>query len=511
MNRSVSFVHPADQLHTDHGSRSRQTKRGRTGRRIHCRKGSSDSESESSSDGRKNPRGRRSRSRFSNKRRNPRRRSRYHRSDTKSDSSGSSRNFRKSPQRNKAHANEDEILASLVQGVAVLSKLQVESAARERRKTSVIGRLAPRQAFLFTALSAQDWDDKKPKMTKTAELLLEDRDMERGWNLVRDLTNKWAGMISKPAFIQFMTGGFIAPDRPGGLTCFAFSPPRKLSYGKKDRKRNLRNVLGSKKEIDDEDLEFYAKNDFYIPRSVEEGELQIKMCLQFLEAMTHQDSIATSGYVCGLDLLDDHRVEFYESQGKDHMFMAKYVHLLDTVFQNFCEKLSTYHLDRRPIQKARRRLEFKMEDDLERVMQDFELNMIPSLPLPPGLFEQSDDPGEAVTPQKARVGNDDKKTGPHVPEWWTTNPGSIPQWSIPVGRKLSDFFDAETALGKQNRLLIPSVRHHNPKVQKMRSLCMRYQDGKCRHACGLAHVIPSQMDANLKDTVNAAVKKIYKK
>jgi hypothetical protein len=47
-----------------------------------------------------------------------------------------------------------------------------------------------------------------------------------------------------------------------------FSPPRKNKQGKRDRKRNLRNVLGKSSEVDDKDLEYYAKNDLYIPKSV---------------------------------------------------------------------------------------------------------------------------------------------------------------------------------------------------------------------------------------------------
>jgi hypothetical protein len=63
------------------------------------------------------------------------------------------------------------------------------------------------------------------------------------------------GGVSKPAFIQFLTKGFISQERPGGFTAFMFSPPRKNKQGKKDRKRNLRNVLGKSSEVDAEYLE----------------------------------------------------------------------------------------------------------------------------------------------------------------------------------------------------------------------------------------------------------------
>mmetsp|Transcript_2890 Transcript_2890/g.4334 ORF Transcript_2890/g.4334 Transcript_2890/m.4334 type:complete len:171 (+) Transcript_2890:882-1394(+) len=124
---------------------------------------------------------------------------------------------------------------------------------------------------------------------------------------------------------------------------FAFSPPRKVSYGKKDRKRALCHVLGAKKELEEEDLEFYARYDFYIPQTVPEGELQIKTCLRFIEMMTHNDSIAAQGHYHATNILDEHPSEFYANQEEDKLFMAKYVNFVDTVFQNFCQKLAYYH------------------------------------------------------------------------------------------------------------------------------------------------------------------------
>jgi hypothetical protein len=70
---------------------------------------------------------------------------------------------------------------------------------------------------------------------------------------------------------------------------------RKNKQGKKDRKRNLRNVLGKSSEVDEEDLEYYAKNDFYIPKSVYEGEVQIEMAVRTLNLLTNHKSIASDG------------------------------------------------------------------------------------------------------------------------------------------------------------------------------------------------------------------------
>ena len=84
-------------------------------------------------------------------------------------------------------------MTALIQGVTALTRGQLEASERERKKSSVLSRLSRRQTFLFDALSASDWRDKNPKRTKEADMILEDRDVERNWNLLIDLTEKWPG------------------------------------------------------------------------------------------------------------------------------------------------------------------------------------------------------------------------------------------------------------------------------------------------------------------------------
>jgi hypothetical protein len=269
-----------------------------------------------------------------------------------------------------------------------LTRGQLEVSEREKRKASVLSRLSRRQTFLFDALSAVDWYDQRPKKTKEAEMLLEGRDVERNWNFLMDMTEKWPGGVSKPAFIQFLTKGFVSQERPGSFTAFMFSPPRKNRQGKKDRKRNLRNVLGKTGEVDGEDLEYYAKNDFYIPKSVYEGEIQIQMAVKVLDLMTNRKSIASDGYRYGLEFLHQRRNTFHEEQEKDEMCIARYVNLLDTAFQNFRSELASYHTDPDPVRRARRELRGRMADDIKRIMRDIDYDVLPNVPLAPRLSEQ---------------------------------------------------------------------------------------------------------------------------
>ena len=348
--------------------------RSRSRRRSRGRRGSPSRSSPSSSVS-----GRRSRSRSRSRKRR-----------------GSSR--RRSPPRERSRSEshhpptpgdrDEALVTALIQGVTALTRGQLEASERERKKSSVLSRLSRRQTFLFDALSATDWSDGHPKRTKEADMILEDRDVERNWNLLVDLTEKWPGVVSKPAFIQFLTKGFISQERPGGFTAFMFSPPRKNKQGKKDRKRNLRNVLGKSSEVDEEDLEYYAKNDFYIPKSVYEGEVQIQMAVRILDMLTNHKSIASDGYRYGLEFLDSRRNTFHEEQEKDEMFMARYVNLLDTAFQNFSSELAAFHTDKDPIRRARKSLRGKMAEDIKRIMRDIDYDVMPNLPLPPRLTEQ---------------------------------------------------------------------------------------------------------------------------
>lgn len=410
----------------------------------------------------------------------------------------------------------DPAVSALIQGMTALTKSQLEIAERDRRKKSVLSRLSQRQVFLFDALSARSWSDYNPVKTREAELMLEDRDVERNWNLMVDMTEKWPGSISKPAFIQFLTKGFVSQDRPGGFTVFMFGPPKTTTIGKKDRKRNLRNVLGKQGDFDEDDLEFYAKNEFYLPKSVYEAEGQILMAVRTLDLFTHHKSIASDGYRYGLEFLDERRSIFHERQEKDEMFMARYLALLDTAFQNFASKLGTYHEYRDPIDAARDQLRKRMEKDIERIMRDIDYDVFPRLSLPPRLTEQ--DPSGTGSkklktkdrPQPGNNRNSDEPDPAEAPLWWKKNPTPETEWAIPAGKSFRDFFDTTTATGRANLARMPKAKHHSNKVRLRRNICARYQcEGECKASCNLAHTPPSKMSDDITQEVREAFRIAY--
>jgi hypothetical protein len=148
---------------------------------------------------------------------------------------------------------------------------------------------------------------------------------------------------------------------------------------KKDRVRNIRGTFGKEGALDDEAVDFYAILDYFVPTSISDAETQLKMAVHLLEALTHRQGIAIDGYLWGLEIITKDRPQMYEELAKDKMFVARFLHFLDVMFNNFCDE---YHTLDSPIDAARRRLRGRMKDDIDRVMQDIHHGIRPSLPLP---------------------------------------------------------------------------------------------------------------------------------
>lgn len=144
-----------------------------------------------------------------------------------------------------------------------------------------------------------------------------------------------------------------------------------------------------------------------------------------------------------------------------------------------------------------------MRDDIDKIMAGLDYEITPVLPLPPKLREKvgrldaGNDPKDSERDQKNLT-------------WWTKNPSPVEAWKVPEGRKISEYFGRDTEVGKSNRALLPKHKHHNPKIQGERGVCMTYQNGSCSANCGLAHAPPDRMEPSIKDQMDKAVRKIYK-
>jgi hypothetical protein len=239
------------------------------------------------------------------------------------------------------------------------------------------------------------------------------------------------------------------------------------------------------------------------------------MSIKTLDLLTNRKSIASDGYRYGLEFLDRRRNTFHDEQEKDELFMARYVNLLDTAFQNFSSELATFHTDRDPIRRAKTELRNRMSDDIKRIMRDIDYDVMPNLPLPPRLTEQDrpqpnrqgGNKGKERDKEREATGDNEKQESP---QWWKTNPEKVDRWSIPKGSTFKDHFDPGTTEGRVNLARFPRAKHHNSKVKLKRNLCARYQGvGECRPGCNLAHVSPTQMSDEVRSETDKAFKEAY--
>jgi hypothetical protein len=182
--------------------------------------------------------------------------------------------------------------------------------------------------------------------------------------------------------------GYASKNLPGGFTVFMFLPLKHHKpINKKDQVQNIKGTFGKEGSLDDEAVNFYATLDYFVPTSLSNAETQLKMAVHLLEALTHRQGIAIGGYLWRLDIIAKHRLQMYKELAKDHMFMARFLHFLDVVFNNFCNDLAEYHTQSSPIESPRRRLQGRMKDDIDCVMRDIHHRITPNLPLP-SILEQ---------------------------------------------------------------------------------------------------------------------------
>ena len=179
--------------------------------------------------------------------------------------------------------------------------------------------------------------------------------------------------------------------------------------------------------------------------------------------MTRRRGIASSGYWEGLKLLQKNRKNFARELWRNHLFLVEFSHYLDLVFQAFCSRLLDYRSDKRPIPKAKGRLEFFMVDKISRTFDSLEMGIVPKLTLPKSLLNRSQKTSAvgSESEQGGKRGNGNKKREEYSSQdWWKTNASPVPAWRLPEGSTFRDFWNASTDAGKANIARLPVIPHH---------------------------------------------------
>jgi hypothetical protein len=383
-------------------------------------------------------------------------------------------------------------------------------AEQSEKKRSVFKMLTDKQVDLFHLLSARSWDEKDPHMNSEARRLTANRDTALIYNNVKDWMSDEKGDVYKEGLIGFLTNGYSHDEQPGGFTCLFIHPKEYDDTTQEERFQFLRGVLGSS-EATDEMIKNFAKQRWFLPSRIEQAEIQLESTAKFLDMMTRRRGIASAGYWKGLKLLQSNRRSFARELRRNNLFLVEFSHYLDLVFQAFCSRLLEYRSEKQPVSKARRRLEFFMEDKIGRTFDCLEMGIVPKLTLPKALLGRTPSMKTPDSDSEAGPKRQKKKRDDLTPqEWWKVNPGPVAAWAIPDGKAFGDFWNASNDTGKANIARLPKVAHHINRGSKQ-SLCAKYQTvGACTARCPYAHCNANRLSPSDKALADDAFKKAHK-
>jgi hypothetical protein len=118
---------------------------------------------------------------------------------------------------------------------------------------------------------------------------------------------------------------------------------------------------------------------------------QIQTGWRFLELLFCEDTIAAEGYQYGETVLKTHRYRIAKALETDKLFLVRYLHLLDSIFQAFLRKLIGYFgQQEHPLPAARRRLTHYMANRVNECMRQVDIGQVPNLTLPKGISEATE-------------------------------------------------------------------------------------------------------------------------
>ena len=119
----------------------------------------------------------------------------------------------------------------MIDNIQAITASHLRADAKAEKKKSMLSRLAPEAAGMFVLLSAEDWNDSRPKMNRFVKDLVSDRDSQRARGIMQTKTKKWAGEISEKGLIALsLVPGMGLPTSKflpaaSQYSCFAPSPP----------------------------------------------------------------------------------------------------------------------------------------------------------------------------------------------------------------------------------------------------------------------------------------------
>ena len=375
----------------------------------------------------------------------------------------------------------DELSNTLIEHVKAMTDSTLKTIEREDTKKSMLSRLSGEAADLFILLSAKDWNDARPRIHTFARQILADKDMMKAVNLVTSETRSWRGSVSSRGLAQFLSTGYAATDvnvQPGGFTIFMFRPKTgSNSTSRATVEQNIRSMFGDGK-LNDDTIRYFAKHEFYLADTVENLEIQLDTCIEFLDLMTVNRGIASEGFTRGLRYLRSYRSAFQNMQAADHLFVVRVAYFLDRVFQDFINDLGSNRVAGDlpgSIAAAKSELEKEQTNLIHAILGQVKVGVAPPIQLPASLLSSKirmdvDTLASPRTPTKAKkdnAANGTDRDGIEKPHKLTA---VKEEWTLPKGKAYGDYFNKRNF--PENVKNWPIVKHHIP-TRGNAPLCMR--------------------------------------
>jgi hypothetical protein len=270
-------------------------------------------------------------------------------------------------------------------------------------------------------------------------------------------------------------------------------------------------------DIEEETLEYYAKQGFYIPASQNDMRIQLQTALHTLELLTCDQSIATKGLAY---VLEPRRWARMTTNLNDRFktepeFGTKFCYTLDRHLQIFFDKMTRW--EDIPTDGDPNYLLGKAEDLIERIEDGRGLNIVlPAALKGKGLLGEEpkakraqktpDQKEGAASVKKSRKSKEgDSPRGSSSAEH--SNSGKLTEWALPPGMNFNKLFKA----GSKNwpSFFDKRIPTKSNKTQ-IAPMCLKFQAlGVCTKVCQLAHIRAADITPGEKERVDLLFKAAY--
>jgi hypothetical protein len=418
---------------------------------------------------------------------------------------------------------EDGILKLLTSQAKAFDEMAIQTSEKRKEdtaKSSLLVAWTDREKKGFSLISAKNYEVLgHPEYNAFVKEASKDKKAQKSLSQIEDISleEHWGGMASQSGLIRIFARGVRAVnflETPDGFSAFICFPRASVREKSTIELEHFYQVLFGNGELSSEKMKSLTKNEWFLPSSRYETLEQLTVTIHLLELLTYKEGVASAGYRFGKTLLEQHGALFDSRQKEDPLFMIKFVHLLDAVFQRFLEKLYRFAEFQDPLVKAKEAdMHTFQEKTIESALGNFlSLGHVPPLSLPRSLDKYKKSGGTkgdktkgdllVKTPPIKEKGEPAGKGGN---AGLTKNPDKV--WCVPTGKSFLDFFGKEHV---ENQRGFVKVNHHKA-AHKMFPCLKFHVNGICKagDVCPFSHLARDKYDPEARATTDAKFDGVY--